>query len=129
MSTERALALLERLRAAGVAATDITADSRKVVPGCIFAAWPGVRTDGRRYLADAAARGAAALLWEEGDGFVSTDFITLSRTYTYAESKGDEAARLLAEQQEREQAQKHNQAGGAGLAFKLTAVSNVIALR
>lgn len=74
MSTERALALLERLRAAGVAATDITADSRKVVPGCIFAAWPGVRTDGRRYLADAAARGAAALLWEDGDGFADSGF-------------------------------------------------------
>ncbi len=49
---------------------DITADSRKAGPACAFAAWPGQRTDGRRYLADAAGRGAAALIWEDGDGFV-----------------------------------------------------------
>jgi cell wall-associated NlpC family hydrolase len=55
---------------------------------------------------------------EEGDGFVSTDFITLSRTYTYAESKGDEAARLLAEQQEREQAQKAAEAAAASAKAK-----------
>ena len=53
---------------------------------------------------------------EEGDGYVSTDFITLSKTYTYAESKGDEAARLLAEQQEREQAQKAAAAAAAAKA-------------
>jgi cell wall-associated NlpC family hydrolase len=43
---------------------------------------------------------------EGGEGFVSTEFVTLSKTYTYAESKEEEAARLLAEQQEREQAKK-----------------------
>ncbi|MEP7378712.1 MAG: UDP-N-acetylmuramoyl-tripeptide--D-alanyl-D-alanine ligase [Chloroflexota bacterium] len=37
-------------------------DSRKVEPGNAFFALPGERTDGHGYLADAAARGAAALV-------------------------------------------------------------------
>lgn len=44
---------------------DITAlacDSREVVPGALFAALPGSRTDGRAYLSDALDRGAAAVL-------------------------------------------------------------------
>lgn len=40
----------------------ITADSRMVRPGMIFAALPGTREDGARYIADALARGAAAVL-------------------------------------------------------------------
>ena len=70
MSSAQALSMLEHLRAQGVAVEDITADSRKAGPACVFAAWPGQRTDGRHYLADAAGRGAAALIWEDGDGFV-----------------------------------------------------------
>lgn len=41
---------------------------------------------------------------EEGDGYVSTDYVTLSTQYTYAESKAEEEARLAKEAQEREQA-------------------------
>ena len=37
-------------------------DSRSVEPGQLFVALPGDRTDGHRFLADAAERGAAALL-------------------------------------------------------------------
>lgn len=37
-------------------------DSRLVLPGQLFVALPGERTDGHRYLADAAVSGAAALL-------------------------------------------------------------------
>jgi len=37
-------------------------DSRLVVPGCLFVALAGDRTDGHRYLASAAAAGAAAFL-------------------------------------------------------------------
>jgi len=37
-------------------------DSRLVTPGAVFVALPGERTDGHRYLAAAAAAGAAALL-------------------------------------------------------------------
>ncbi len=40
----------------------LTADSRAVRPGDLFAALPGSRTDGRRFVADALARGAVALL-------------------------------------------------------------------
>ena len=71
MSAAQALAVLDRLRALGVHADDISADSRRAGSGCVFAAWPGQRTDGRRFLADAAARGVAAVLWEDGDGFAA----------------------------------------------------------
>lgn len=41
---------------------DITADSREVKPGYLFAALSGVNTDGARFAADAVARGAVAVL-------------------------------------------------------------------
>jgi UDP-N-acetylmuramoyl-L-alanyl-D-glutamate--2,6-diaminopimelate ligase len=44
----------------------LTADSRKVEPGYLFAALPGVNTDGTRFIADAVSRGAAAVLAPEG---------------------------------------------------------------
>ncbi len=40
----------------------ITADSRQVEPGTLFAALPGTRGDGRGFIADAVARGAVAVL-------------------------------------------------------------------
>ncbi len=40
----------------------ITADSRKAGPGMLFAALPGARMDGRAFIGDAVARGAAAVL-------------------------------------------------------------------
>jgi UDP-N-acetylmuramoyl-L-alanyl-D-glutamate--2,6-diaminopimelate ligase len=40
----------------------VTADSRRVVPGDLFAALPGARLDGRSFIADAVARGAVAVL-------------------------------------------------------------------
>ena len=45
-----------------VAITGITADSRAVMPGYLFAALPGVKADGRRFIADAVERGAVAVL-------------------------------------------------------------------
>jgi UDP-N-acetylmuramyl-tripeptide synthetase len=42
----------------------ITADSRRVEAGVAFAAYPGTRADGRRFVPDAMARGATAVLWE-----------------------------------------------------------------
>src|SRR5947208_13029630 len=42
--------------------TALTYDSRLVKPGGLFIAIPGTHTDGRRYLADAAQRGAVAAL-------------------------------------------------------------------
>jgi UDP-N-acetylmuramoyl-L-alanyl-D-glutamate--2,6-diaminopimelate ligase len=49
-------------RADALEVTGITADSREVRPGMIFAALPGVRADGRAFIADAIARGASAVL-------------------------------------------------------------------
>ena len=45
-----------------VAVTGLTADSRAVSPGFLFAALPGSKVDGRRFIADAVERGAAAVL-------------------------------------------------------------------
>ena len=51
---------------AALEVTGITADSRAVRPGMVFAALPGARADGRGFIADAVARGAAAILAPEG---------------------------------------------------------------
>lgn len=47
----------------------LTADSREVIPGALFAALPGARADGRSFLAEAVGRGAAAVLAPEGTGW------------------------------------------------------------
>ncbi len=44
--------------------TLITADSRQVIPGALFVAYPGVNVDGARFIPDALARGAAAIITE-----------------------------------------------------------------
>ena len=44
----------------------LSADSRKVVPGDLFAALPGTREDGRRYIDQAIENGAIAVLAETG---------------------------------------------------------------
>jgi UDP-N-acetylmuramoyl-L-alanyl-D-glutamate--2,6-diaminopimelate ligase len=48
----------------GVPITRLTTDSRRVRPGDTFAACPGERTDGRQFIAQAVAAGAASVLWE-----------------------------------------------------------------
>ena len=48
--------------AGAVSIRALTADSRAVTPGALFAALPGATTDGRHHIADAVARGAAAVL-------------------------------------------------------------------
>ncbi len=44
-------------------------DSRRVQPGDLFLAVPGMVMDGRDYIGDAVASGAAAIVYETGDGF------------------------------------------------------------
>jgi UDP-N-acetylmuramoyl-L-alanyl-D-glutamate--2,6-diaminopimelate ligase len=44
----------------------ITADSRQAAPGCLFAAVPGFKQDGRLFIDDAVRRGASAVLADEG---------------------------------------------------------------
>jgi len=46
--------------------TGITSDSRKVEPGNLFVALAGVRTDGAKFVQDAIARGASAVVAGEG---------------------------------------------------------------
>lgn len=50
----------------------MSADSRRILPRMGFAAYPGEAGDGRRWIADAVARGASAVLWEP-DGAGSID--------------------------------------------------------
>jgi len=45
----------------------VTADSRAVVPGSLFVAIRGEKTDGRTYIADAVARGCLAVVRDDGD--------------------------------------------------------------
>ena len=47
--------------------TGVAYDSRKVAPGDLFVAIPGLRQDGRRYIEDAIRRGAAAVVLEGAD--------------------------------------------------------------
>ena len=58
-------ALLAKL---GVPVERITSDSRRVRPGDAFAAYRGLRKDGRQFIADAIKRGAGAILWDT-EGF------------------------------------------------------------
>jgi UDP-N-acetylmuramoyl-L-alanyl-D-glutamate--2,6-diaminopimelate ligase len=50
----------------GLEFSGITADSRAVKPGYVFAALPGAKADGRAFIAEAVARGAVAVLAPEG---------------------------------------------------------------
>jgi len=45
----------------GVVVSGLTADSRKVLPGMLFAALPGSRADGAAFVADAVEGRAVAL--------------------------------------------------------------------
>jgi UDP-N-acetylmuramoyl-L-alanyl-D-glutamate--2,6-diaminopimelate ligase len=65
--------VLRDLAAQEVRASGVADDSRKVRPGDLFVAFPGDFADGRKYIPDAIARGAAAVLWQAGDGFAWQD--------------------------------------------------------
>ncbi len=61
-----AMTIIEQLKARGVFATRLTADSRRVQPGDVFVAFPGAQVDGRDFIAQALEKGAAAVLAEAG---------------------------------------------------------------
>ncbi len=65
----RAADVLTLLAGAGVRPRGMTVDSRRIGDGDVFVAWPGAVSDGRRHIDDALSRGAAAALYESGDGF------------------------------------------------------------
>ncbi len=56
---------------ADVEITGLTADSRTVAPGYLFAALPGEHVDGNRFIAQAVAQGAAAVLTASPDPALS----------------------------------------------------------
>lgn len=53
-------------QAVAIEVLGLTADSREVRPGFLFAAFPGAKLDGRAYIDDAIRRGAAAILAPTG---------------------------------------------------------------
>ncbi len=55
---------LDDLQTLGVAITRLVSDSRAVRAGDTFLAYPGAEADGRRYIAQAIAQGANAVIWE-----------------------------------------------------------------
>jgi UDP-N-acetylmuramoyl-L-alanyl-D-glutamate--2,6-diaminopimelate ligase len=57
---------------AGVAITGIAEDSRRVEPGYLFVALPGLHVDGHDFAAEAAGRGAAAVLVQQPVADVSS---------------------------------------------------------
>mgnify|MGYP000215095516 CR=1 FL=1 len=52
------------LDALPVKVSQVAIDSRAVRPGDVFLAYPGEQADGRKFIAQAVAAGAAAVLWE-----------------------------------------------------------------
>lgn len=58
---------LAQLARQGAMIRRLAADSRRCAPGVAFFAYPGERADGRRFIPEAIARGAAAVLWEAED--------------------------------------------------------------
>ena len=62
MSALRLSELLRRDVPSDPEITGVTADSRKVAPGTLFVAWPGSQSDGRAFIPQALAKGAAAVL-------------------------------------------------------------------
>ena len=73
--------LLTNLAARGVMAKRLVADSRQVQRGDVFLAYPGAAVDGRTFIADAVARGAAAVIAERrpqvgaGETAISVPFL------------------------------------------------------
>ena len=57
--------------AEGIDVLGLTADSREVKPGYLFAALKGGQADGAAYIADAVGRGAVAVLTRSGAPFSS----------------------------------------------------------
>jgi len=53
--------ILERL---GIAVDELVNDSRKALPGAVFAAYPGETRDGRDFIAQAVAQRVDGVLWE-----------------------------------------------------------------
>ncbi|MBN9280330.1 MAG: UDP-N-acetylmuramoyl-L-alanyl-D-glutamate--2,6-diaminopimelate ligase, partial [Hyphomicrobium sp.] len=76
----------------------LTADSRAVAPGFLFAALAGSRTDGARFVADALAKGAAAILAAEGAAIEASQHVPVLRAREPRRALSLMAARFHARQ-------------------------------
>ena len=70
-------ALFPQWQGEPVTITGLTTDSRKVQPGDLFLAVPGLRHDGRQHIDQAVAAGAAAVAYEAADGYVCSAALPL----------------------------------------------------
>lgn len=77
--------------------TGLTTDSRKVRPGDLFLAVPGLHHDGREHIEQAVAAGAAAIAYEAADGFVCAAAVPLLPVGHLAAQLSAIAARFYAE--------------------------------
>ena len=91
MTPQRLSDILKRppsqLGAADPVIAGVTADSRKVSPGALFAALPGSASDGRAFIPQAVAAGAAAILTEDdvaGQGVPVVRVHDVRRAYALA---------------------------------------------
>ena len=74
----RALPEIDDGGAPDVEITAVTADSRRVTPGALFVAVRGTQVDGHAFLADAARRGAAALVGEAPDPGLGVPYLRVA---------------------------------------------------
>ena len=59
----------------------IKSDSRRIVPGDVFIALPGIKSDGHDYVDDAISRGAVKVIVEHGSYSVQTLVVSDTRSY------------------------------------------------
>lgn len=78
----------------------LTLDSRQVVPGALFAAMPGAKADGARFVASAIAKGAVAVVVGEGVVVSVPDGVALLRAPNPRRAIALMAARFYPQQPE-----------------------------
>lgn len=78
----------------------LTADSRDVAPGFLFAALPGIQTDGAKFIPQALENGAVAILLPHGVPFAADDRVAVIKDVDPRRSFALMAARFFGRQPE-----------------------------
>lgn len=82
---QRLSAVLSAQLPADLTVTNITDDSRRVTPGALFLAYPGLQADGRDYIPDAIKQGATVICYDsEGCKPRTVNHLTLNSTVFYS---------------------------------------------